>query len=240
MVDEIITTGDVPSYLSNVGAQGSEPLPVAQATPRLKLIQGMTDKALKKEHGEGALVLMPDEVAVMSSREPVDATPVYSWVSWQQWADLKDSAAENPVIKETTDGSSDIAAKSRDRDTREEPYQDGSDMKYRFVEAVNFIFRIETGPCEGAVAIYSFTRAQHKYGANLSRFISRNGVKGVPIYGNRVTLTSSEDTNKANQTYSVIKAKPAEICWTSEDEIAVLAGLYDGFHAMYGATRNNN
>lgn len=228
----LATTADAPAYLTQYGAEGAEErLEIQSATPRLKAVQPMTDREIKSEHGEGAIVCMPDSLLVAEPGQAVTVIPVWRWLSWQTWADPNDRDAEIPVLAEDFDPGSELARKARNPREREEPYEGGV-LTHR--ECIHMILSIEDGPAAGLCAVHSWMRAGHKHGAKLSRHIDRMGeAKRVPIYGNRIRLVAVEETNANNQTYWVVVGRPDDAPFVAEDRIAAMRDLYKGFQKLH-------
>lgn len=226
MSNEVSKREELPSYLTTHGAEGAEErLEIQTTTPRLKVIQSMTDRDIKKEFGEGALLCMPDQILVAGAGEPVVAIPIFRWVSWQTWLDINEGGDEpTPVLAESFDAAGDIAARSRNPNEREGVDGEGRRVSHR--ECIHFIFRIDEGPAEGVVAVYSWMRAGHKHGAKLARYTDRQGANGVGIYANRIRLGTMEETNAKNQTYHVLAAKPDEVAYVAEERLDALREQY--------------
>lgn len=90
--------------------------------PRLKIIQGQTAQDLKKQFGEGSVIVRPgDALCWRDGDAPFVFVPLHFHREWIKWADNKDKdnmIVEGPVYDETHA----IALKSKDKNTRTEVY----------------------------------------------------------------------------------------------------------------------
>lgn len=90
--------------------------------PRLKIIQGQTAADLKKQFGEGSVIVRPGDAVVWQEGDtPFLFVPLFFHREWIKWADNKDKdalIAEGPVYKEDHP----LAVRSKDKNTRTELY----------------------------------------------------------------------------------------------------------------------
>jgi len=225
-----------PSYITAHGAVGTEKINVATSTPRLVVVQAMSAADIKAEFGEGAMIVRPDNTLAAALGERMTVNPVFRWVSWQKWADVKDSDAVPPIIAETFDAEHVIAKRARSSvfaDRREEYGSGQRNLVYRYFESINMIIAVDGGPLDGMVLVTSWRSAGHKHGAKLVRHIDRFGAQGVPIFGHRINLVAQGETNKAGQTYMVIIPRHDTLRpWTGEDRIERLTEMHDRFKSL--------
>jgi hypothetical protein len=195
----------------------------SQATPRLKVIQAMSAAALKEEHGEGAVILQPDGLLVARKGEPFNAIPTFRWPSWAEWASL-DEGMENPIVFETRDPKHPVAIRAKSRNRVDE-----NGHEYR--EHLNYAMMLETGH----VAVYSWSRGGWKIGVRLGNMLAS---RGLDIFCNRLTLTSSLTANKRNQSWYVLDPRSAADPWvTDQAELDRLRELTLGFVALHEAEK---
>ena len=134
--------------------------------PQFKIVQPTTEQAMKKEFGEGTILVMPgNAVAWSDGNEPFDFVPQFFFVSFEKWSDLDDS--DSPmVVDQTFDPSSTIARKSRSKEERFEPYPEGS-FTYRYVERLRFPGVIHGDHIlAGTAVVLSFERGEFWQGKN--------------------------------------------------------------------------
>ena len=108
--------------------------------PRLKIIQGQTAADLKKQFGEGSVIIRPgDALCWQEGDNPFLFVPLFFHREWIKWADNKDKdrlIVDGPVYKEDHP----LAIKSKDKNTRSELYEghagkpDREKMYYSYVE----------------------------------------------------------------------------------------------------------
>lgn len=133
--------------------------------PFVKVIQGMSDQALKDTFGEGTVIIRPGDVEIGRKGKPFLFVPLFFFTSFRQWCDRKDDM----MIKESTyDPNSTIAKFSRDPDKREQIYEGDKDKdkprKYRFVEHLCFVGVIYDGDYEGERCLISFQKGDFRVG----------------------------------------------------------------------------
>lgn len=156
--------------------------------PRIKLIQSMSDSALKKKFGEGSAVVLPgDAVVVDAQGDGVGAfefTPLLFYQEFCKWRDLKDKQRPS-VVERSFDGASATAANCKDWDRRFEVYEGDEKKKpdqqrnFRFVHHLRFIGLI-SGDHElsGTTAIISFERGEFQNGRS---FISAIRMRKITV-----------------------------------------------------------
>ena len=158
--------------------------------PRIKLIQAMADQDLKKAFGEGTAIIRPgDAVVWKEGDEDFKFVPLLFVVEFAQWADLQDNE-QNTVIARSFDPTSVIARKARDPKGRYEPYPNGSEMKYRFVEHLRFYgFIYGEHALVGTPVVLSFERGEFTQGKNFisaiklrrTQVTDESGTRMIPL-----------------------------------------------------------
>lgn len=186
---ELATSTDapivVPDWMQQEEVKGSDSLGDFMVTPRITIVQAMSDHERKESFGEGGVAIMPDGIKVAGMNEPFVVIPLIFWASWEVRSDLNDSTT--PMIENSTqDPNSDIARKARNKDTREETYGNGFTRKY--VEALNFIVKIDSGEAKGELATISFSVGEHHTGSRLCGMLKR---RPCSIFANRVELKTA-------------------------------------------------
>lgn len=154
--------------------------------PRLKLIQGLTEKGLKDEFGEGSCIIRPGDALIVSKDESFMFVPLFFFVEYCKWADRKDKT--NPMIMARSfDPTSDIAKRSQSMDLRFEIYQEDASVKpdkqrrFRYVEHYNFVGRIYgEHDLSGTEVTLSFSKGEHGQGKS---FITACSLRKVEVEG---------------------------------------------------------
>jgi hypothetical protein len=183
-----LSAGEMPEWMKSQQVEGTDMLSKYQSTPRLGIVQGSSKPERKAEHGEGGVAIFPDGVHVANVGEEFVIVPIIFWVTWEKWSDINDTS--QPMVLETTqDETSDIALRAKDRLKRTERYTvAGNDYKYKYVESLNFICLIDSGPAKGEIVSMSFHIGEHRVGLTLSGNIKR---RKNSIYGNRFAIKTS-------------------------------------------------
>ena len=186
---ELTTSTDspivVPDWMQQEEVKGVDSVGEFMVTPRMTIVQAMSDHERKEAFGEGGVAIMPDGIKVASMDEPFVVIPLIFWASWEIRSDLNDSAT--PMIENSTqDPSSEVARKARCKDTREETYGNGFTRKY--VEALNFIVKIDSGEAKGELATISFSIGEHHTGSRLCGLLKR---RPCSIFANRIELKTA-------------------------------------------------
>lgn len=145
--------------------------------PRLKIIQGMTDKALKDVFGEGAAIIRPGDACVLSPQEVREGkrflfVPQFFWAEAAKWADLKDKEGPS-VIARSFDPTSELFKRADDPDKRFEIYpgyenkRPEDQRRYRYVHHLRFAGVIygDHG-LAGTPVVLSFERGEFMQGKN--------------------------------------------------------------------------
>ena len=184
----VVAGADVPAWMQQDVQEGTEDLASYQSTPRLGLVQTNAKADKKAQYGEGSLVIFPDGIVVAEAEKPVVFVPIMFFATWEKWSDFQDKNADF-ILDSTCVETSALARKSKNRSERKEMYPNcdpTNPMFYRYVENLNFIVRIDSGPAKGEFATLSFNNSTHYIGELLSGMIRR---RPLSIYANRVEIT---------------------------------------------------
>ncbi len=225
----------VPDFLMTEEKEGVDDLAKHQTTPRLAIVQGQSDPERKTQFGEGAVAIMPDGVKVAAKEEEFVAIPLVFWPTWEVWSDINDQ--QTPMVTETTtDEGSNIAQRCKSPDTREERYGDRGEFLRRYVECLNFIFRIETGEAKGQIAIITFNGGEHYTGAKLCGMLKR---RTFSIYANRIAFKASLRTRNNRSWYGLDFNNPSDGNATvqSKEEYEALKKMHRDLADMVGASK---
>ena len=171
-----------PNYLAKYIKQDNslDALKEHRIVPRFKIIQATSDDVLKKNFGEGSVVIRPGDVLICKHEdEPASFqfVPLFFFVEWAKWRDLK---GNGPMILDRShDPISELAMKSKSTDTRRELYEgqegkkDNEKMYYGFVEHLRFIGVIYGDhPLVGTPVTLSFERGEWIQGKNFISAVS--------------------------------------------------------------------
>ena len=154
--------------------------------PSLKIIQAMSDKELKKQYGEGSVLIMPGGAPVWREGEdPFLFVAHFFYAEFAKWSDINDQ--ESPMILQRSyDNAGDFAKRARNKELRFESYGDNNQYQYRYVEHLRFPGVIYGDhPLAGTLATLSFQRGEFGQGKN---FISAVKMRKHKINGGSAVL----------------------------------------------------
>jgi len=143
--------------------------------PKLKIIHGSSDHALKKQFGEGSAIIRPGDALVVKQEEGQDFlfVPQYFYVEWCKWSERDDNDTPN-IMESSFDPRSPTARKAKDKDLRFELYEGHEDRpakeqwNYRYVEHLRFpgVIYDSEHPLDGTTVVLSFEKGEHYQGQN--------------------------------------------------------------------------
>lgn len=151
-----------------------------RVVPRFKIIQATTDVDLKKNFGEGSVIIRPGDALISKFEEEpssFDFVPLFFFPEWAKWRDLKGTGAM--VLDRSFNPASDLAQKSKAANTRRElyegheNYEDKDKLYYAYVEHLRFIGVIYGDhPLVGTPVTLSFERGEWGQGKNYISAVS--------------------------------------------------------------------
>lgn len=160
-----------PSYLDNYDApKGTEEVQNLMLPSFIRIVQGMSDA--KDEHGEGAIIIAPDNIRLRESGlwESDPGVPFVPIKVFREWAIWNPREVPNlPFIREaTSDPHSEIARIAQDEKLRSSiPCPEDAQYKLRYMEHLNFIVCLYFDGAPTTPFVISFTGTQHKKGRRL-------------------------------------------------------------------------
>ena len=200
------TQPQAPAYLANEKAEGIDGLAKFKRPPRIVLVQPQSKSERKAMFGgEGVVGLMPAGVPVALMGEEFVVAPLAFFPTWEKRSDYNDTGADF-ILDQSFDEHSEIAKKSRSKNTRNEKYGD-SGFEASYVESLNFIVAIESGDCIGEVGIVSFSGGEHHTGIDLCDTIDR---RGHSIFANRFSFKSKLRQRTGTEWYGYDINNPTE------------------------------
>jgi len=190
---------------------------------RLKLIQGMSPQELKKEFGEGAVLMQPGRAMVAEAEEPFLFVPLFMFTEWCHWSD-RDDDSTRAILDRTFDKESPLAKRSRDKDARFEKYSVGdTEYKSRYVEHLCFPGLIYGDHQHSMTPVtLSFEKGEFVQG---NAFCSAIVMRRAPLYLNVFKLQSAVHTNGKNEWFGFDFSNPATGPFVSEEEAPAFKAL---------------
>lgn len=226
-----INTEVAPDYLRTKEPAGIDDAGRYQTTPRIKIVEAMSDAAIKDEYGEGSLLVMPDGVLIAKYGESFGAVPLLFWPSWTKLADINDT--QNAIrVEHTLDPQSELAKLCKNPASRKVEYENQPGFFYTHIESLNFVIEIQDGDAAGMVAALEYNRGRYVVGARLCGYLKR---RNVHIYGNRLTMSAGRRTNRAGQTWYEVDFVSGNPAFVGESELARLNGVHDELKTVYNA-----
>ena len=220
----IITKDQLPEWMQSEAVQGKEEVGKYQQSPRLTVVQPQSAPETKAIGPEGSAIIQPEGTLLIEPEQETVVIPIAFWATWEIHSDIDDNQSPY-VIEQSFDPTSEIARKSRSRDTREETYGDGFTMK--FVECLNFAFMIDEGPMKGQMVIHSFSGGEHSTGRRFCTVIQN---RPVSIFANRFALSTALRQRDRYSWYGFVFNAPSsgQPIVDSKEQYDELQTIYEG------------
>lgn len=249
---EVATRDEMlPAWVTQDDGAGVEQTEDLQgSSPFLYCVQSQTkDDELKDAHGLGGVVILPAGVGVAGLDVPFDVVPLFFWLSWRKERDYDEHSDEFWLMGSTTNMEDPIAVRARNFETRMEQYagRDGKTYEAQYVECINMIAQIDSGPAAGNVGQVTFCKGSYKAGKKISQYLGRkkpteeqdgegNPVMHLPaVYMNRLKMLCGARKNTRQETYYGLEAHPAESPWVAADQVELFRECYEGFKKEHAA-----
>lgn len=234
---DIVAREEVPAHLTQYEGEGATGIERSTEVSRIKTVQDSTADDLKNTFGVGTVILRPDDL-VLCERDGTFATVVlHQSRTWAKWYDVNDKSHDLPFEERTTDPDSYIArrAGSRDPGSRLEPYPNGSEMVFKYVEEFNFVVLItESVDVAGSIAFLTLSRGGHRVGRALRDRLKRfSEASGVPVYAHKLAWSLERRKNKADKAWWQLVWQPAG--FVAADDIAAMRKMWVDIDAAFAA-----
>lgn len=198
----------VPDWLKAEGELGTEDLKAYQTTPRLGIVQANSDRERKASYGEGSVVIFPDGDVVAKLEEDFIWIPLAFFPNWEKRSDFNDKNSDF-ILESTMDEKSEVARKSRSKADRKEPYPNfdpANPLFYKYVQNLNFVALIVSGPMTNTIATLTFNNANHFQGERLAGLFRR---RGIALWANRVKSRTEPQNWGGNDFYGLAVNNPS-------------------------------
>lgn len=238
---EIATTRVSPAWLV-AAAEQDDSLKAMQehrVLPRIKVIQGLSKKELRDQFGQGAVVLNPLNTLIATPGSAFRLVPVFFFSEYVAWNDRKDT--KSPAIHARTyDPASEVARRSKKRETREEPYEGG--YVRRYVEQLTFpsLFYMPDHPLHMVATSLVFARGEFFTGENFINAIHlrKVGTSTAPLWSQVWEFRSAERERKGNQWWGIDFGQPTDgEPFIQENEVDAFSGFYKEMKKLQEAQR---
>ena len=231
----------LPDYLQDDQMEGVEGLGRYVVPPRLKIVQAQSGEQFA-EFDIGTVLLVPQMIVVANVGQPFYIIPFFMFAefcTWNPWV----MKAQLPTIRNRTfDPTSEIAIKSRNKETwfeicPEAPQNKQNDEKYkiRHCEHINYMC-VLTGDHElaGTPFVISFHHSGFRDGQNLASLIK---LRRASIYaGQYECKTESRNNDLGNWEGLAISNPSAESGvspWVSPEDLPILKSQYQSYQEMF-------
>ena len=206
---------DLPAFMQDSPQVGIDELSTHQTTPRFAIVQSQSSPDRKDQFGEGSVVVFPDGIKVCEAGEEFTVIPLLFWASWEKRSDIMDTMSPM-VVESSHDENSTLAMKCRNPETRTEPYADNPQFSYKYMENLNFIMRIDSGPAAGTHGLVSFNGGEHYTGQKLCSFLKR---RPCSIYGNRISLKAARRQRQNKSWFGFDFNNPSDAAFVENQEL---------------------
>lgn len=189
--------------------------------PRLKIIQAMSDEALKDMFGEGGVVIRPGDALVAEKAKGFEFVPLAFYAEFAKWSDRRDKESDM-IVQRSYDPTSEIAKRAKDKDARFEIYEghegkkEADQYKYRYIHHLNFPgFIYGDHPLAGTQVVLTFSKGEYGTGSRLinAMQLRRMDVEGeskrVPLWAQVWEFTSALRVRGENKWHG-LDYQPAE------------------------------
>lgn len=195
---------------------------------RIKVVQGMSDPAIKDAYGEGAMLANPGQVLLARRGESLPFVPVFFFSEFATWSDIRDANSPT-ILARSFDARSDIARKSMDPKAREEEYPGGprdKPFKMRHVAGLNFVGVVDDPhDLSGTPLVATFLRGEYFRGRAFVNAIllRRHEGRRVKLWAQRWVLSTSLRELRGNRWWGIDFAGPADGALVLDGEKAATA-----------------
>jgi hypothetical protein len=216
-----------PSFLKRTDDErlGAEKAKDYQAINRIGIVQPQSGKQRREEFGLESFVLFPEGVNVTSGKGSFVGIPLFFFPSWEKWSDYNDD--ESPtVIESVLNENHEIARRSKSKATRTESYGASGQFAYSYVESLNLVTLIDSGPAKGEIAVMSFNKSDHYVGKQIATMITKSE---TDIFARRIEFSTIDRSDGKNDWFGVKINNPTEEqggVWITEDRVEKLKKLH--------------
>lgn len=233
----VVQVGETPTWLiEHVEKDTSlDQLREYRVLPVARIVQGLSDEALKAKHGEGAWLMMPGEVKLADRNEWVAMVPVFMFTEFRKYSDRKDTT-QPPVMSRDFDKSGEIAARARNVERRDEPYGDAG-FKYSYTEVLCFVCCIYDGPNAGNVCVIEFQKGSFWQGQSFSSACLMRKVDGqpCPLWAQVWEMSTGTKTSKGNTWWiNQFRAPEKDVpAYISEEQVTFFKQQHTDLRELY-------
>lgn len=176
--------------------------------PRLKLIQGSSAQALKREFGESAIIVQPENKIVSEALSgeqlesvPFKVVPIFQWKEYICWNPIPLPAGLMAIRERSVDENSALARKCTPKEwkDRDQPCPEDTSLKIKYREHINFVFLILDPLGFDLPVAMSFHDGSYTEGAKLCKLAKT--IMNLKLYAQVFELSCSPRTKNGNDYY---------------------------------------
>lgn len=181
---------NLPDFMREDAASGTEDLGQYVRPPRLKVIQKSAHPPLCDNFSTGDVIMMPQQLLVAPVNKEAKAgesfffNPVFFFAEYVSWNPIQLKGKEPAIIERSFDRNSAVAQKARDPDRRKEVMNPDAapdkQMFIRHVEHLNFIGLLVDHEYSGLPIVLSFSKGEARTGQNFASLIK---MRRGPLWG---------------------------------------------------------
>jgi len=219
-----------PDYIGE-GNEGMEQMrPQDLVLPRIKLLQALSPEVAEGDMKAGTMVNTLTGEVVVEKDETIEFVPVQHYLEWIEWAPR---SSNQGIIDRSRDAQSELAMRSAAGESVE---VDGR-KKFVVTEYHNFVVAVPSlGLDVAGLIVLSCNRSSHKRGKQLLSLARFRGK--CPLFAGRYKLSSTQETNKNNESYYNYVIKNAG--WATEEEFAALKQVHESLQQVTVSTEQED
>jgi hypothetical protein len=233
-----------PTFLEAIAADDTslDDLKGYRVLSRIRVVQAMSDAAVKETCGEGAAILQPGNVLLAKAKQGFRFVPLFFYPEFITWKDRRDQGG-SPIHQRSSDRAGEIAAMSRDPEQRWEPYPGGPSSdpyKYRHVEHLNFAGMVYGGELHMTPAAMSFAKGELNVGKNLcsAALLRKAGAHTAPLWSQVWEFVPNTREAGGFQWWGLDFQNPTQgEPWIAEDEVEDFKTLHEELKTLHEAQR---
>lgn len=234
---------EAPSWLPAKSAEPDSSLETMQEyriLPRIKVIQATSHQDLIDDFGIGTAILSPGNAQLADKNEQFLFVPVFFFVEFCLWSDLKDKSTPS-ILERTYDKTSELARRSKDKKLREQIYEGGTaekPFKRRYVEHLNFAgFVYGEHPLEGTGVVAGFSRGEYYTGTGFINSIQMRRIGGiqVPLWAQVWKFGAAYRNPSDDQKWWGLDVKNPEVPYITDEEGEFYKAQHEELKALHAA-----
>jgi hypothetical protein len=233
----------LPDYLAEEEVIGTEDLGKHIIPPRVKIVQKQASKELLEQYSPGDVILVPVGTVLAEPERDTKGrikdmsaatfrfTPVFFFVEYCTWSDIKLKGQEPAILYRTFDPQDPVAVKARNAKLRVESHPQHPGMKVAHAEHLNFVIALHDHELCDQPMVLSFLRGSHSFGSTLA---SRIKARRAPIMSCVFDATLTERRNNQGEWFVLDCDNPKEGSpYVMEEQFKALKEIHGEYKSHY-------